>query len=80
MEGIGDERQTNRNTNDSVLNTHSNREINLLEIIFLKEYYNLPVWEWCKLHNLITKGMIERKCVRGILKITCTCACYMPVK
>lgn len=43
MEGIGDERQTNRNTNDSVLNTHSNREINLLEIIFLKEYYNLPV-------------------------------------
>lgn len=34
VEGIGDERRTNRNTNDSVLNTHSNREITLLEIIF----------------------------------------------
>jgi len=34
VEGIGDEKQKNRNTNDSVLNTHSNREITLLEIIF----------------------------------------------
>lgn len=33
-----------------------------------------------KLHNLITKGMIERKCVRGISRTTYTCTWYMLVK
>jgi hypothetical protein len=36
MESIGDERRTYRNTNDSVLNTHSNRENNFARNHILK--------------------------------------------